>query len=60
VADRSGEADRVMTALQAQRERLERMRASVAEIIRTSRAIVEESKALPARLEQQRSRDKSN
>ena len=46
-----GDPNRVMTAIQAQRERMERLRAVVAETIRTSRDIVEESNALLAKLD---------
>jgi hypothetical protein len=49
VAER-GEPDRVMTPLEAERERLERLRASMEETLRTSRVIIEESRALLAAL----------
>jgi hypothetical protein len=49
----------VMTQVQAARERLERLRASIEENIRKSKVIVEESKALLGMLQRERSRYKS-
>jgi hypothetical protein len=48
-----------MTQVQAARERLERLRASIEENIRKSKVIVEESKALLGMLQRERSRYKS-
>jgi hypothetical protein len=46
----------VITQVQAARERLERLRASIEENIRISKVIVEESKALLDKLQRERSR----